>query len=108
MNVPDVQDHQQLEEVDRGEDLFAAVKVWLRVSWLGYEACKQLCSSSAVLQVHHFSKRLWASLLAEFLGLAIFQIYGGSANDEVAAFGNGITLAILSKHLLYGCVLAAS
>ena len=52
-----------------------------------------------LLQVHHFSKRLWASLLAECLGLAIFQIYGGSANDEVAAFGNGITLAILSECL---------
>ena len=39
--------------------------------------------------------RVWAALFAEFLGLAIFQIYGGSANDDVAAFGNGITLCIL-------------
>ena len=27
--------------------------------------------------------------------MAIFQIYGGSANDEVAAFGNGLTLAVV-------------
>ncbi|CAL8468984.1 g8525 [Coccomyxa elongata] len=27
--------------------------------------------------------------------MAIFQIYGGSANDEVAAFGNGLTLAVI-------------
>ena len=47
--------------------------------------------------MHKFSRRQWAALFAEFLGLAIFQIYGGSANDEVAAFGNGITLAILSE-----------
>ena len=35
-------------------------------------------------------------LVAEFLGMAVFQIYGGSANDEVAAFGNGLTLAVVS------------
>ena len=29
--------------------------------------------------------------------MAIFQIYGGSANDEVAAFGNGLTLAVVSE-----------
>ena len=46
-------------------------------------------------QVHRYSRKLWAALLAEFIGLAVFQIYGGSANDEVAAFGNGLTLAIL-------------
>jgi hypothetical protein len=34
--------------------------------------------------------------MAEFLGMAVFQIYGGSANDEVAAFGNGLTLAVVS------------
>ena len=28
--------------------------------------------------------------------MAVFQIYGGSANDEVAAFGNGLTLAVVS------------
>lgn len=33
--------------------------------------------------------------------MAIFQIYGGSANDEVAAFGNGLTLAVVSKAFLY-------
>ncbi|KAK9831439.1 hypothetical protein WJX81_004683 [Elliptochloris bilobata] len=48
----------------------------------------------AAFKVHRFGARLWAALLAEFIGLAIFQIYGGSANDEVAAFGNGLTLAI--------------
>ncbi|KAK9822545.1 hypothetical protein WJX74_003389 [Apatococcus lobatus] len=41
------------------------------------------------------TRRLWAALLAEFVGLMIFQIYGGNAADEVAAFGNGITLVIL-------------
>lgn len=53
--------------------------------------------------MHKYSRRLWAALLAEFIGMAIFQIYGGSANDEVAAFGNGLTLAVISKaqSLLY-------
>jgi hypothetical protein len=49
--------------------------------------------------VHRYSRRLWAALWAEFLGMAIFQIYGGSANDEVAAFGNGLTLAVVSESL---------
>lgn len=35
--------------------------------------------------------------MAEFVGLMIFQIYGGNAADEVAAFGNGITLVILGN-----------
>lgn len=56
-------------------------------------------------QVHKFSRRQWAALLAEALGLAIFQLYGGSANDEVAAFGNGITLAVLSEHPCLFCCL---
>ena len=47
------------------------------------------------MQVHRYSRRLWAALLAEFVGLAIFQIYGGSANDDVAALANGITLAVI-------------
>lgn len=50
-------------------------------------------------QVHRYSRRLWAALLAEFLGLAIFQIYGGSANDDVAALANGITLAVIGSFL---------
>ena len=48
------------------------------------------------MQPYRYSRRLWAALLAEFIGMAIFQIYGGSANDEVAAFGNGLTLAVVS------------
>ena len=51
------------------------------------------------MQPYRYSRRLWAALLAEFIGMAIFQIYGGSANDEVAAFGNGLTLAVVSKYL---------
>ena len=27
--------------------------------------------------------------------MTMFQLYGGSANDEVAAFGNGFTLAVV-------------
>ena len=41
-------------------------------------------------------RRLLPALLAEFIGMTIFQIYGGSAHDEVAAFANGITLAVVS------------
>ena len=51
------------------------------------------------MQPNRYSRRLWAALLAEFIGMAIFQIYGGSANDEVAAFGNGLTLAVVSEPL---------
>lgn len=36
-----------------------------------------LPSPSPPKQVHRFGARLWAALLAEFIGLAIFQIYGG-------------------------------
>lgn len=53
------------------------------------------------MQVHRYSRRLWAALLAEFLGLAIFQIYGGSANDDVAALANGITLAVIGAYQLF-------
>ncbi|CAL5221141.1 g3278 [Coccomyxa viridis] len=48
-----------------------------------------------IFMPYRYSRRLWAALLAEFIGMAIFQIYGGSANDEVAAFGNGLTLAVV-------------
>ena len=69
--------------------------------------CVSLCKTDGFLLVQPpkflLRGRVWAALFAEFLGLAIFQIYGGSANDDVAAFGNGITLCILgmlmpSKH----------
>ena len=49
------------------------------------------------MQVTTWSRKLWAALLAEFIGMAIFQIYGGNAPDSVAAYGNGITLAILGE-----------
>ena len=42
-----------------------------------------------------YPRKLQAALLAEFIGMAIFQIYGGNAPDSVAAFGNGITLVVL-------------
>ena len=48
-----------------------------------------------ILQPLQHSRRMVPRLLAEFIGMAIFQIYGGSANDEVAAFGNGLTLAVV-------------
>ena len=35
--------------------------------------------------------------MAEFLGMTIFEIYGGNAPNSVAAYGNGITLGILGK-----------
>eukprot|EP00887_Chlorella_sp_A99_P005504 scaffold1.g5504.t1 len=41
------------------------------------------------------NKKLYAALAAEFLGLMFFQLYGGVAHEEVAAFGNGLTLAVL-------------
>lgn len=37
--------------------------------------------------------------MAEFLGMTIFEIYGGNAPNSVAAYGNGITLGILGKSL---------
>ena len=50
------------------------------------------------------SRKLQAALVAEFIGMAIFQIYGGNAPNSVAAFGNGITLVVLGEaqpmHLL--------
>ena len=52
-------------------------------------------SGSAVLQVNKWTRKLWAAVLAEFLGMAIFEIYGGNAPNSVAAYGNGITLGIL-------------
>ena len=41
------------------------------------------------------SRKLRAALVAELIGMMIFQIYGGNAPDSVAAFGNGITLVVL-------------
>lgn len=46
-----------------------------------------------------YPRKLQAALVAEFIGMAIFQIYGGNAPDSVAAFGNGITLVVLGNHL---------
>ena len=54
----------------------------------------------APFKVHRYSRKLWAALLAEFIGLAIFQIYGGSANDDVAALANGITLTVLGENFV--------
>ena len=50
-----------------------------------------------VLQVNKWTRKVWAAVLAEFVGMAIFEIYGGNAPDSVAAYGNGITLGILGK-----------
>lgn len=47
------------------------------------------------VQVNKWSRKLWAAVLAEFLGMTIFEIYGGNAPNSVAAYGNGITLGIL-------------
>ncbi len=53
--------------------------------------------SRTVLQVNKWTRKVWAAVLAEFVGMAIFEIYGGNAPDSVAAYGNGITLGILGK-----------
>ncbi len=55
------------------------------------------CDGSTVLQVNKWTRKVWAAVLAEFVGMAIFEIYGGNAPDSVAAYGNGITLGILGK-----------
>ena len=57
----------------------------------------KLSNAKLVLQVNTWSRKLWAALLAEFLGMAIFEIYGGNAPNSVAAYGNGITLGILGN-----------
>ena len=57
----------------------------------------KLSNTKFVLQVNTWSRKLWAALLAEFLGMAIFEIYGGNAPNSVAAYGNGITLGILGN-----------
>ncbi|DBB12410.1 hypothetical protein WJX82_007201 [Trebouxia sp. C0006] len=49
----------------------------------------------APLKVNKWTRKVWAAVLAEFVGMAIFEIYGGNAPDSVAAYGNGITLGIL-------------
>ncbi len=60
--------------------------------------CHCTCSHSRiVLQVNKWTRKVWAAVLAEFVGMAIFEIYGGNAPDSVAAYGNGITLGILGK-----------
>lgn len=41
------------------------------------------------------NKRLYAALAAEFLGMLLFALYGGEARDSAAAYGNGLTLAVL-------------
>jgi len=41
------------------------------------------------------TRKLQAALVAEFIGMTVFQIYGGNAPNSVAAFGNGITLVVL-------------
>ncbi len=56
------------------------------------------CLSLQAVQVNQWTRKLWAAVLAEFVGMAIFEIYGGNAPDSVAAYGNGITLGILGKH----------
>jgi aquaporin TIP len=41
------------------------------------------------------NKRLYAALAAEFTGMLLFALYGGEARDQAAAYGNGLTLAVL-------------
>jgi hypothetical protein len=41
------------------------------------------------------NKKLYAALAAEFLGMVLFALYGGEARDSAAAYGNGLTLAVL-------------
>ncbi|KAL4437267.1 hypothetical protein ABPG75_004406 [Micractinium tetrahymenae] len=45
--------------------------------------------------VESSNKKLYAALAAEFLGMLLFALYGGEARDSAAAYGNGLTLAIL-------------
>ena len=45
--------------------------------------------------VESSNKRLYAALAAEFLGMLLFALYGGEARDSAAAYGNGLTLAVL-------------
>ena len=60
--------------------------------------CHCACfDGNTVLQVNKWTRKVWAAVLAEFVGMAIFEIYGGNAPDSVAAYGNGITLGILGK-----------
>ena len=56
------------------------------------------------VQVNKWTRKLWAAVLAEFLGMTIFEIYGGNAPNSVAAYGNGITLGILGAVLLHPCI----
>ncbi len=45
----------------------------------------------------------FALVQQEFIGMMIFQIYGGNAPDSVAAFGNGITLVVLGMACGHPC-----
>ncbi|KAL4439446.1 hypothetical protein ABPG77_008775 [Micractinium sp. CCAP 211/92] len=45
--------------------------------------------------VESSNKKLYAALAAEFLGMLLFALYGGEARDSAAAYGNGLTLAVL-------------
>lgn len=56
-----------------------------------------------IVSFWNYSRQLKAALLAEFIGMMIFQIYGGNAPDSVAAFGNGITLVVLGE--IYGPIM---
>lgn len=64
--------------------------------------CRDLLTVATLatqVQVNKWSRKLWAAVLAEFLGMTIFEIYGGNAPNSVAAYGNGITLGILGTSL---------
>ena len=72
---------------------------FLIVSWLQYDDGAEPAEDGfvGIVSVWSYSSKLKAALLAEFIGMMIFQIYGGNAPDSVAAFGNGITLVVLGK-----------
>ena len=65
--------------------------------WLQYDEGSEPAESGirGASRVWSYSSKLKAAFVAEFLGMMIFQIYGGNAPDSVAAFGNGITLVVL-------------
>ena len=54
-------------------------------------------SARGALRLSSDRRKLQAALVAEFIGMTIFQIYGGNAPNSVAAFGNGITLVVLGE-----------
>ena len=68
--------------------------------WLQYDEAQEAAEHSsrrAGLRALSHSRKLQAALVAEFIGMTIFQIYGGNAPNSVAAFGNGITLVVLGE-----------